>query len=440
MKKLSILALAIILVAAFTMPASALENVFGGYWRTRFFSNNQFSGDEDVDNAEQQEVDTRTRLYYTAILNDNLKFINKFEWDAEWGGDDTIGEIGADQQDIEIKNSYADWMMGPLNIRMGVQGFVQSRGFVFDDDGAGIIGLWKANDMFTLGAYWVRAWEGGGDRDVEDFELLGLVPTFTFGDGMQLQPYLLWYYSSDFAEDFANADPSDFRFLGPVLGAGAEEVSSYMIGADFDASFDALSIWLTGIYQGGSVDDVVAAGGDDVDISAYLAAVGGSFNFGMGDIHGQFFYASGDDDAADDDVDAFVPLFGQSYYWAEIMGLGIFDDQAPVNTPGDRISNVWAANLGVTVKPMDKLKATLDLWYAQLAEELDLGAGVPGDDEDDLGLEVDLKVTYELVEGLNLDLVGAYLFAGDAVIDDTSDSDSNQDNPYEVGARFSLSF
>ena len=32
----------------------------------------------------------------------------------------------------------------------------------------------------------------------------------------------------------------------------------------------------------------------------------------------------------------------------------------------------------------------------------------------DLGFEIDLVVTYELIDGLNLDLVGAYLFADDA--------------------------
>ena len=41
-----------------------------------------------------------------------------------------------------------------------------------------------------------------------------------------------------------------------------------------------------------------------------------------------------------------------------------------------------------------------------------------------------------LVQNLNLDLVGAYLFAGDAT---TMNADDDA-NPYEVGARLSLSF
>jgi hypothetical protein len=56
---------------------------------------------------------------------------------------------------------------------------------------------------------------------------------------------------------------------------------------------------------------------------------------------------------------------------------------------------------------MEKLSLTGDLWYAGKPEKVN--------GEDELGFEVDLLATYQLVEGLNLDLVGAYLFAGDAV-------------------------
>ena len=105
MKKLLVLGLAVVLVVAFTLPASAFESVFGGYGRTRAFAQGKFSGEDGgnnfVDNPDfpgvgenrripvpQNDVsrtDTRTRLYYTAILNDNLKFVNRFEFDAVFG-------------------------------------------------------------------------------------------------------------------------------------------------------------------------------------------------------------------------------------------------------------------------------------------------------------------------------------------------------------------
>jgi hypothetical protein len=44
-------------------------------------------------------------------------------------------------------------------------------------------------------------------------------------------------------------------------------------------------------------------------------------------------------------------------------------------------------------------------------------------------------LTYSLMKNLNLDLVGAYLFAGDATYKGTNSKDA-----YEIGARLSFSF
>ncbi len=110
------------------------------------------------------------------------------------------------------------------------------------------------------------------------------------------------------------------------------------------------------------------------------------------------------------------------------MGYGTFDWDVSANSPADHITNILAANLGVSFQAMDKLTLGADVWYAKLAEEDSNG-------EDVLGTEVDLSASYELVENLSLDVVAAYLFAGDATY--CGDDDAN---PYELGAMLSLSF
>ncbi|MFA7186525.1 MAG: hypothetical protein WC082_16610, partial [Victivallales bacterium] len=95
MKKLAIFALAAVMVIAFTIPASALENEFGGYWRTRAYMQSNFTGEDQTEAMDRSLVDTRTRLYYTAKINDNLKFVNKLEWNTTWG-DTNGGDIGSD--------------------------------------------------------------------------------------------------------------------------------------------------------------------------------------------------------------------------------------------------------------------------------------------------------------------------------------------------------
>jgi hypothetical protein len=109
------------------------------------------------------------------------------------------------------------------------------------------------------------------------------------------------------------------------------------------------------------------------------------------------------------------------------LGLGIFDNQTTANSPGDKISNLFAGNLGVGFK-MDKWKFALDVWQAMLAKK-------DTKDNDMLGTEVDLRVTYSVMKNLNLDFVAAYLFAGGATYSGTGDKD-----PYELGLQFSFSF
>jgi hypothetical protein len=414
--------LAAVLVAMFTVPAWAIESEFGGYWRTRFFTNQNFTGEDETEAQDFTGVDTRTRLYYTAIFHENLKFVNKFEFDATWGTG-PLGDIGADGKEFEIKNSYIDANTGPVNWKIGIQGGRYARGFLFDSDYSGMQINYKG-ETFEVPFVWLKAFEGTStatlnpkDANDLDADYYGIFPKFTLGGMFDLNPYFLYIYSKD-ASGWGE------------FGVNADELNSWYAGLDVDVDFDMGSAWFTGIYQGGDID---FKSGGSADFKGYLLAIGGNVNVGMFDVHAEGFYATGDDDPADDDIDAFTPPEGRSYYWSEIMGFGIFDNQVSNNSPGDGISNVWAVNLGATVKPMDKLKVALDVWYAALAEDITLP---DGSEDDKLGTEVDLVITYEVLQNLNLDLVGAYLFAGDATTLDVADDA----NPYEIGAQLSLAF
>jgi hypothetical protein len=491
MKKFAILALAALLVVAFTVPASALENEFGGYWRTRFFTSKYFGGLDKNDPGGSddtfEQVDTRTRLYYTAKINDNLKFVNKFEMDAAWGVGDSrnidnrgakasdpaisyganrpygssYGNVGADGIAVEVKNSYADFNLGPVNLTVGVQPYELFRGFYISDDAAGIIARYKVLDNFVLAGSWLKNYENGsgGDTENQDIDAYTLSGAFWFSENISIKPSVSWAYSSQTNPAVAHS------YLAFALGAGypyatgnngvtptdglavtdSGEASIFTYGVDFDMTYDNWGLWATAIGQTGSIDDITVtefdAGGapigslsDDLDVKGYLLAVGGNVVAGPADIHGQFFYASGDDDPLDSDIDTFFNPTG-SYYWAEIMGYGFFDDSVSANSPADKIRNIMAANIGATFKPMDKLSITADLWYAELNEKESAFDNANGEDE--LGTELDVVISYQLVEGLNLDLVGAYLWAGDATV---AAGDKNEENPYEFGAQLSLSF
>ena len=420
MKKFAVLALAALLVGAFTLPAAAeVEHVFGGYWRTRAFFQNNFQGVKDADPNHVPEnvtiVDTRTRLYYTAELNENLALINKFEFDSTWGGEG--GRIGTDDIGVEIKNTYAEITRDGLTARVGLQGLVFQRGFLFDDDAAGILLMQATDKILWIGA-WVKFFEGD-EAFHDDVDVFGIAPVITINEQMSLQPYLVYANSGD-----ANAYLTD---LGAPVGTTAE-LGVYYIGVDFDHKTDAFAWWFTGIYEGGTIKTPLVPA-PDTDVKAWLAAVGGNWNFGTGDIHAQIFSATGQGATATD-LEAFSVFEGQSWYWSEIMGLGTFDNQASAGSPGNGISNILAAGAGVTFKPMDKMSLMLDIWYAKLNEAVLNTAGVLADD---LGTEVDAKLSYSVIEGLNVDLILAWLSAGKATGDGTED-------PIEGGIQMSLSF
>lgn len=107
----------------------------------------------------------------------------------------------------------------------------------------------------------------------------------------------------------------------------------------------------------------------------------------------------------------------------------MFGNQYSLGSPGDEITNLVAYNLGVTVNPTEKLSVSLDGWYAELEQE-------DGFDNRELGNELDLKVTGEIIKDLKLAIVVAYLWAGDA----TSINGESTEDPYEIGAQLTYKF
>jgi hypothetical protein len=396
MKKILLISLATIMVAVMSIPAAAVENEFGGYWRTRALNEQDMDG---TDSGSTSYVDTRTRLYYTAKFNENLKFVNKFEFDTAWG-DDVAGDIGADGNNFELKNSYVDFTMGSVNTKIGMHGEAIARSFLFDDDFSGVTLTYNAGTM-SLPFIWVKAVDKDvrsddpltplvDESDVDNLDYYILNPTFNVSDTLSVNPFL--FYAKEEGTD----------------------TNVYFLGADVDSKVGDMDVWGTLIYQTGEANNT--------DISAYLVAAGAD----AGLVHGQFFYASGQD-PDETDITEFTPPAGRSYYWSEIMGYGIFDNNSSNNSPADGISNVMALNVGTTVKPMEKLSVSADLWYAQLVEDV----MVNGSMESDLGVEVDLLASYQLMDNLSLDVVAAYLFAGDA---------TGEEDPIELGTQLSLSF
>ncbi len=230
----------------------------------------------------------------------------------------------------------------------------------------------------------------------------------------------------------------------PAIFSVSDNYSDYsglsFLGMNADFKIAGKSLWFEGIY---GTDDSCRYGDYDNRPFTYLVAAGADADIGVAKVHGQFFYAAGNDSMSySDKMSAFNSPFGsvwivQPYYSAEIMGYGTFDNMLAAGvSPFDRISSVAALNFGASIKPMDKLTLRGDIWYAKLADK--------DSSKNSLGSEIDLVVTYELIEDLKFDIVGAYLFSGDSANTKLTPGkqmkNDNNSYPYELGARLRLSF
>jgi hypothetical protein len=427
MKRLLMGLFAVGLVLALALPAAAVDNEFGGFWRTRAYMQDNFSGD-DAGSNDLRKVDTRTRLFYTAIFSDDFKFVNRFEYNLTWGTSPVNGAAGeissstANRSAFRLKQSYAYFNLGQVNFMVGLQPRIIHRGFLFDADFTGL-SITYNGDGVSIPFIWMKSYEGesGKDANDSDVDIYSVKPTLTFGNAT-LTPTLTYLYSKD---------------AGLWSGSVFKEMGVWFAGLDADVKFSGgSSLWFTGIYTGGAIDIAPAYVSsfktDKLDVGGYLVAAGGTMNMGAMDIHGQAFYATGDDDATVKDYEGFSVPQGQMYYWSEIMGLGIFDNQASANSPADKINNIMAANIGLGFKASDKLSFKADLWYAKLAEDNSAGDSV-------LGTEIDLQMTYVLMKNLNLDVVAAYLLAGDATYKKVG-TGADQADATEIGTKLSFTF
>lgn len=402
MKKIIASAVGLLLAGgiAATTASADVENQFGGYWQTRFIveDENMVKIGAGTPNTTSREfADTRTRLFYTAKFSDSFKFVNAFEFNTLWG-DANGGDLGTDGKgNWRIKHSYADFNLGQVNAKVGMQSATIARGFVFSDDFAGVAVTPKFGDI-SVPLLWINA----SNEEAYPYDT-STVPTFNqnifvasavikINEGTKIVPYVVYHPITD-SETIQDGD-------------------NFYAGLDADVKLGAVSVWGTGVYNGGDIDGR--------DTQAFLGAAGAD----AGIVHGQTFYATGDDNPNDGDNDAFVsapggagpsntpPAYvGASYYWAEIMGAGMMDYSTSPGSVADDITNIWAANAGVTIKPMDKLKVDADVWYAALAED-----NAAGDTE--LGVEFDGKLTYSVFDNMTAEAVFAYLIAGDATGDD----------------------
>jgi len=422
-----------------------------------FGLNMQAEGDNPI--GDLAYSDMRARILYQAMFDKNLfKFVTEVDLYgvAELSGEKDLGitdrrnsrsDSGTDKTDVELINLYAEynpnWERGIFNFGLGWMDSKLARGLVSNEDSAlqAQVVLRPMEYLFLFFNYHRGDGFGiGRKRDDAGTDNITFVPAIVFGENSYIAPF--WTYARARGE---RAEEVSFLHFTNLL----DKLDLHKVGIDINSDNEKFDFWFSGVYQFGDLrltdsDNVVGLGmagilptdemgsaiGQKGEFDGWLLNMGSNLKvMPVLDIHGEFIFATGEETSAADStgindgkLGQFVGLTEAQYPWAEIMGVGMFGNQYSAGSPGDEITNLVAYNLGATVKPIEKLAVTLDIWYAELEEPDSFG-------NTKLGTELDLKIGYEIIKDLKLDMVLAHLWAGDA----TSLSGRSTEDPYEIG-------
>ena len=222
MKKLMTLALAAGMLLGAATGASAHDFKAKGQWLMgfaagdgSFVSHTRKAGETSRKANDTNDIFSaaqRVRLQLDAVASESLSGTVYFEiGDTTWGQNVSGGALGADQNIVELKNAYIDWMVPNtgLKFRMGIQGIqlpnVAGGSAILDDDVAGIVASYQFNENVGLTALWARPYnDNWGDESTrwagsdtqyanyhDNMDLFALMLPLTF-DGVKVTPWVMY--------------------------------------------------------------------------------------------------------------------------------------------------------------------------------------------------------------------------------------------------------
>ncbi len=177
---------------------------------------------------------------------------------------------------------------------------------------------------------------------------------------------------------------------------------------------DSLMVFGEAVYELGE-----AVGG--LDKEAWAVEVGGSYKADVRwnpTVRATYTYASGDDNAADGEDQAYDPLFNYTFY-------------GYAYTP--ELTNIQIINVGLDLQPTEFTRVFADFYYYTQAEAAAAVVGRtdssnPGVTamttglDDQLGYEVDLGLTHNYTDDVTTSLIVSYFVPGDAYMADADDA------------------
>jgi hypothetical protein len=444
MKKLTLL-VGVLLGLGFAGSAPAAEFKFHGDLNNRFMvytdQAGMFSGSEtikgtpiDKDGIDESWGEIKYRLWVEAATDDGkVKGVYAIELGAirfgdgsTLGGSTKGGAFSGDGINIETRWAYTDFQLpgvaSKARVSIGLIPF-KVNSFVWEETAMGVQFKGAAGPMdYTLA--WVRGRESSLNNDTDDdlFEDLdALLARVDLKPVKNVNLGLFALYQgrdpgSDDITAFAPATQYQVKLLPAV------DLALYTFGTDGSwttpTSFGNVFLNWDLVYQGGSLDDNTV----NRDVSAYLAHFDLGANFGKHRLTYTTWYASGDDNRTDGDVENFMSTDVDRFDSIIFFEGGYLDDNYFTEAPHILDKGLFFNKLALDCKLSDKLSVGGALLYLQTAEDLTLGGGKTSKK---LGTEIDAYLSYKLYANTEIAINAGYLFADDGM--DAFEKSAQQD-------------
>jgi len=384
---------------------------------------------------------SQVRLRFDADLTENVAAVVQLINERLWGEESD----NSSKTDIDLDLAYVvmkNFLYDPLTLTVGRQNLKFGRGLIVGDpdtDNAvatdtGLSGI--ADDLslrksfdairatldfspLVVDLVFARVRENNTNED-DNVDLYGVNANYQLSDKTTVEGYF-------FAKD-----------NDQVSTSGDTNNDVYTIGLRGETSVlsdDKLQLYGEYAYQFGE-REVTAHGGDSHDsVHAWALQLGAdylfknSYNAKLGIC---YTYLSGDDDANDNDYEAWNPMF-EDQRVGEIANI-LFDN-----------SNVQGIKVSGSLQPREDITLAADYYYLRLAEKLSGSTYTPtslvasnkyaiNSDKKELGSELDVSVAYDYTEDVQLKLIGGWFFPGDFF------DGSNDNTAYSLRASLKVEF
>jgi hypothetical protein len=448
MRKLGFILMAVCVIG-FAAPAISAEFQFHGDLNHRFMLHTNhaewFAGpgetvrdeprggrlnDGDVDD---QWAEVKYRLWFEAATDDGaVKGVVATEIGSLDFGRPARLDYSGDDIVFEFRWGYVDFQVPGIDhssrLRIGLQP-ISVNPYLWQENVAGV-NWFGSSGILDYQLAWFRGHDNGIDWDDDEDDAHEDVDAFlgrlNYKPDDNLDAGFFVLYQNNDGEDTKDAPISarkyEVKFFNDVkfdlLTFGLD--GSYKMN-DFFFNYDLM-------YQDGEMEGSFAGLADDYDVQAWFGHLDAGINFGNHKLTYTFWYASGDDDADDDDFDAFITTDTDIFDSIVFFEGGYTDDDYYTEKPYILDKGMIFNKLALDSKITDKLTVGAAVLYLMTAEDIEYTDNNGRDqDDDELGWEIDAYFKYMLYSNLEFSVNAGYLFSGDAMDSFEEECDGSDD-------------